>query len=158
MPTLYNCKHDGDQFRISKFDSDWNVESSYLLDATNCQCPAGHRPSCRHRDMLPKFIARNAVGTQWFFDHDRGGWVQGWKEEPSLDESVKAQVVEMKLYHELDHTHDDKQIAAYRQAVGLGQPSDLEANLSASNEELIAQAQPLDLRQPSPSPTIRRRV
>jgi len=26
--------------------------------------------------MLPKFIARGHVGDEWFFDFDRGGWVQ----------------------------------------------------------------------------------
>lgn len=84
MPTLYNCKHSGNQFRITKFTSDFEVEASYLLDATTCECPAGHRPTCRHRQMLLKFIARNAVDTEWFWDHDRGGWIQGWKEEPKV--------------------------------------------------------------------------
>lgn len=98
MTILYNCKHSGNQFRITKFTSDFEVEASYLLDATTCECPAGHRPTCRHRQMLPKFIARNAIDTEWFFDHDRGGWVQGWKEEPVLviqqynasDDTVKS--------------------------------------------------------------------
>lgn len=85
MVTLYNCKRSGDQYRITKFDSDWNPEASYLLDATTCECPAGHRPTCRHRQMLPKFIQREHISDNWFLDFDRGGWVQGWKEEPSLD-------------------------------------------------------------------------
>lgn len=80
--TLYNCKHvipnDGTgRYRITKFDSDMNVESSYLCTTSSCDCPAGVRPSCRHRDMLPKFLHRGYVGTEWFFDFDRGGWVQG---------------------------------------------------------------------------------
>ncbi len=78
MTFLYNCKHDGDQFRISKFNSeDMNVESSYLCTETECNCPAGVRPTCRHRSMLPKFIKRGYIGTEFFFDFDRGGWVQG---------------------------------------------------------------------------------
>lgn len=76
MTKLYNCRHDGDQFRITKFDTDMNVEASYLLNAHECECPASARDTCRHRQMLPKFIARGAVGTEWFYDHDRGGWVQ----------------------------------------------------------------------------------
>lgn len=32
--------------------------------------------------MLPKFIQREHIGDNWFLDFDRGGWVQGWKEEP----------------------------------------------------------------------------
>lgn len=83
MPSLYNCKHSGDRYRITKFTSDFEVEASYICDLHSCECLAGHRPTCRHRQMLPKFIARDAVGTSWFFDFDRGGWVQGWKEEPA---------------------------------------------------------------------------
>lgn len=86
MTSLYNCRHDGDIFRITKFDSDWNVEASYLCDLVACECPAGHRPSCRHRQMLPKFIQREHLGDEWFFDFDRGGWIQGASKdlEPSL--------------------------------------------------------------------------
>jgi hypothetical protein len=75
MPTLYNCHTDGDQYRITKFDSLGNVESTYLCSETECECPAGHRPSCRHRQMLPKFLERNAVNSFWFLDWDRKGWV-----------------------------------------------------------------------------------
>ncbi len=34
--TLYSCKHSGDQYRISKFDDDLNVQSSYLCTETEC--------------------------------------------------------------------------------------------------------------------------
>lgn len=77
MTTLYNCRHSSDQYRITKFDHNFDVESSYLCTATECECPAGHRHTCRHREMLPKFLQRDHVGDEWFFDYDRGGWVQG---------------------------------------------------------------------------------
>ncbi len=73
---LYSCHHSGDQYRISKFDDDMNVQSSYLCTETECDCPAGVRPICRHREMLPKFLQREHVGDDWWFDYDRGGWVQ----------------------------------------------------------------------------------
>ena len=73
---LYNCRHSGDQYRITKFDSDMNPQGSYLTSLEECECPAGVRPTCRHRTMLPKFIARQHVGDEWMFDYDRGGWVQ----------------------------------------------------------------------------------
>lgn len=77
MTALYNCRHSGDQYRISKFDGDtMNVESSYLTTLSECDCPAGVRDTCRHRTMLHKFLARNAVNTHWMYDHDRDGWVQ----------------------------------------------------------------------------------
>lgn len=79
MPFLYNCRHSGDEYRITKFDSHFNLEgdSSYTCTISECTCPAGHRPKCRHREMLPKFINRGYVGTNFFFDYDRGGWMQG---------------------------------------------------------------------------------
>lgn len=76
MTILYNCRHAGDQYRITKFDDHMNVESSYLTDGKECDCLAGVRPTCRHRQMLPKFIQREHVGDEWFLDYDRGGWVQ----------------------------------------------------------------------------------
>lgn len=76
MPILYNCRHAGDQYRITKFDDDMNVQSSYLCTIDECDCPAGSRNICRHRQMLHKFIGREHIGDEWFFDFDRGGWVQ----------------------------------------------------------------------------------
>lgn len=73
---LYNCRHAGDQYRITKFDEHMNVESSYTCTTDECDCPAGVRPTCRHRQMLPKFIQREHIGDEWFLDFDRGGWVQ----------------------------------------------------------------------------------
>ncbi len=75
MTTLYNCHTDGDQYRITKFDSLGNVESTYLCTVDECECPAGFRPSCRHRHMLPRFIAKEAVNSFWFYDYDRQGWM-----------------------------------------------------------------------------------
>jgi hypothetical protein len=75
MTTLYNCRHAGDQYRITKFDADLNVVSSYLCTTSECECPAGVRPTCRHREMLPRFIHREHIGDGWMLDHDRGGWV-----------------------------------------------------------------------------------
>lgn len=102
MTTLYNCMTDGDNYRITKFDDLGNPESSYLVDHETCQCPAGERHTCRHREMLPLFLKRNAVNTFWFYDFDRGGWVtnesapQALKSEPeSSYESVDEDNVEI---------------------------------------------------------------
>lgn len=94
MTTLYNCRHSGDQYRITKFDDSFNPESSYLCDLESCECPAGHRPTCRHRTMLPKFIERGHIGDGWLYDHDRNGWVHGpatfIDEASSIPESMWA--------------------------------------------------------------------
>src|SRR6266852_1679599 len=76
MTILYNCRHAGDQYRITKFNPEMNVESSYLCTLEECDCPRGPHPTGRHRQMLPQFIAREHVGDEWFLDFDRGGWVQ----------------------------------------------------------------------------------
>lgn len=75
MTALYNCRHDGDQYRITKFDADVNVISSYRCTTSECECPAGVRPTCRHREMLPKFLWREHVGGNWMLDYDRDRWV-----------------------------------------------------------------------------------
>lgn len=74
--SLYNCKSDGDQYRISKFTNDLDVEASYLTDGSNCDCPAGHRPVCRHRIMLSRLIAKNATAGQWFHNYENQQWIR----------------------------------------------------------------------------------
>lgn len=74
--TLYNCKSEIDGLgdfwhRITKFDDDMNVEASYKVTLAGCDCPAGKRPTCRHRKMLPNFIRARAVNTAMFYDFDR---------------------------------------------------------------------------------------
>jgi hypothetical protein len=69
--TLYNCHDAGDQYRITKF-VDGDVESSYICTHTECDCPAGIRPSCRHRQMLPQMLAANIVNSHYFWHFDYG--------------------------------------------------------------------------------------
>ena len=99
MTTLYNCHTDGDQYRITKFDALGNVESTYLCTETECECPAGFRQTCRHRQMLPKFLAREAVNSFWFLDWGRQGWVMNepttshdpmFKPAPPLPDGIQA--------------------------------------------------------------------
>jgi hypothetical protein len=68
--TLYNLRSDGDGYRITKFDNDLNVESSYLLSEHACECPAGHRSSCRHRQMLPHMLAAGLADSAGFYDFE----------------------------------------------------------------------------------------
>ena len=75
MTELYNCKDSGDQYRITKFDEDMNPLHSYLTTLTECDCPAGQRETCRHRQMLVHFLDRKRVNAPWFWDHERSGWV-----------------------------------------------------------------------------------
>lgn len=79
--SLYNCKCDGDQYRISKFTNDLDVEASYLVSNEECDCPAGHRPVCRHRIMLVRFIAKNATAGQWFHNYEHNQWIRATVDE-----------------------------------------------------------------------------
>ena len=81
MTTLYNLKSVPDgTFVITKWDDDMNVESSYVTSPSACECPQGHKPTCRHRKMLPIFQAKGAVDKNWFYCYDTHMWSQIWLE------------------------------------------------------------------------------
>lgn len=67
--TLYSLRTDGDQYRITKI-VDGEIESSYIANTRECECPAGHRASCRHRQMIPDMLARGILDSMWFWDFD----------------------------------------------------------------------------------------
>ena len=79
--SLYNAKRIEDAYRITKFTDDLEVEvgkdgkeSSYITSRSTCDCPAGVRDTCRHRQMLPSFIHHERINTSWFFDWDLHRW------------------------------------------------------------------------------------
>lgn len=67
---LYNLRSADGQWIVTKFDNDLNVESSYAVSESECACPAGSRPTCRHRQMLPKMLAVGAEDTPMFYNYD----------------------------------------------------------------------------------------
>ena len=76
MTSLYSLRStpkEGD-YIVMKFDPDYEVESVYALSAGECMCPAGHKPKCRHRTMLPLFLAHHHVDDGWFLDWDTRLW------------------------------------------------------------------------------------
>jgi hypothetical protein len=73
--SLYSVRSNGEaEFTITKFDNDLNPEATYALSLHECDCPAGHRPTCRHRQMLPIFLARDAVDSGAFYDFEGKQW------------------------------------------------------------------------------------
>lgn len=107
--SLYNCKEQGANYQVTKFTPDLEVESSYLTSTDSCECPAGHRHTCRHRQMLPLFEQKGATRGQWFLDFDRKTWVAAVTEE-ALEESVEALEQEAP---NLTATEIDERIANY---------------------------------------------
>ena len=71
--TLHASPQPG-EYIIQKFDTDYNVESVYALTLTECQCPQGHKPKCRHRQMLGMFIAHKHIGDGWFLQWENRMW------------------------------------------------------------------------------------
>lgn len=67
--TIYSLRTEDERYRITKI-VDGEVESSYLATEYECTCPAGPRPSCRHRQMIPEMIAMGICNTHWFWDFD----------------------------------------------------------------------------------------
>lgn len=68
---LYNLRSDtSGAYRITKF-VDGEAEGSYVVSNKTCECPAGPRPTCRHRQMLPTMLGRQLLDAPWFWDFDR---------------------------------------------------------------------------------------
>lgn len=98
---LYNLRSEGDHYIITKHDKDMEVVSSYHLRGTSavapeasysqpdgngmtCDCPQGHKGTCRHRKMFPMMLER--VDTGWMFDFDNTGqWFDPFGAETPRD-------------------------------------------------------------------------
>jgi hypothetical protein len=81
--SLYNCHRTSIGYRMTKWDDDLDIESSYELSTIQgrvlCPCFQGGKPSCRHRDMLAAFIKYKTVDTDLFYDYDRRKWARPLK-------------------------------------------------------------------------------
>jgi len=84
MQSLYNCKRiDEDHYRVTKFDNGFvpfqdheGRVSSYTCTLKDCECPQSHKPSCRHRKMLPFFIEEDHIDDNYFFCWDTHQWIK----------------------------------------------------------------------------------
>ena len=85
------------EFTILKFDRDFNLLSMYELTADSCVCPQGSRGKpCRHRKLLPEFIAKGHTNDGWFLDWDTRQWREPLAEgdEHSVPLSSNEQAIE----------------------------------------------------------------
>lgn len=67
------------QYKCLKFNDDLELEETYFLSEISsgvyvCGCPAGHRTTCRHRQMLGEFKKHNFVDTTWKYRFDQKQW------------------------------------------------------------------------------------
>lgn len=77
--TMYSCRDVGWGVRVVKWSDDLDVEAVYHLERRrggrySCECASSGRFSCRHREMVPLFIARDAMETGAFLDYDHAKW------------------------------------------------------------------------------------
>lgn len=87
---LYTIKSTSDStYSVAKFDSDLMLDGElYHVSEIGpgganmvCTCPAGGRPTCRHRQMLRLFQAENRVNSGWFYHFDKKQWVKPISED-----------------------------------------------------------------------------
>ena len=84
--TIYNIYHEPSGLTtICKWDDDLNVLETYDVSHQGCSCPAGSRPTCRHRQMLQLFQDMKRVDTNWFYNFDYKAWIR-----PMADEELDA--------------------------------------------------------------------
>src|ERR1017187_5811710 len=69
---LYNIKRGPHGYAIAKFDEALNLLAAYDTSAKSCSCPAGPRPTCRHRKMLPRMLGN--VDTDAFYCYETNVW------------------------------------------------------------------------------------
>lgn len=66
---VYNLRSSSLGYAITKW-VDGNPEGSYHTSYAECTCPAGSRPTCRHRQMLPQMLERNLLDSPLFWNFD----------------------------------------------------------------------------------------
>ena len=75
MSDLYLCRTHNNEYTITKLTADYEPIATYELSPRSCTCPAGFRPSCRHREMLPTFLAAGHVDDGTFYNYDLKTWL-----------------------------------------------------------------------------------
>lgn len=74
--SLYSCRAIPDGgYAMTKLDDDLNPEATYEVTNATCTCPAGPRPTCKHRGrLLTAFLLRNHVDDGWFLNDQNMMW------------------------------------------------------------------------------------
>lgn len=62
------------EYIVTKFDGDLEVQAVYSVSKSACSGPDGHRPKCKHREMLKLFLSAEHIDDGWFLDWDTRLW------------------------------------------------------------------------------------
>lgn len=83
---IYTVVQANNLFEVKKFDKDFNFLQQYFVtelgaDSANmiCTCPAGAKPTCRHRQMVRLFEAEGKLNTGEFYHFDKKKWLPALK-------------------------------------------------------------------------------
>lgn len=131
-------------FKITKLDSDYNVESTYLVTSRECTCPAGTRPSCRHRDMLHFFLDASHIDDGWMLDWSSRSWrkplCEDLREQPIHEQGTPVPpwddfpgIMIDPIEEGLLSTHPSSPEAAASAEIEVERPPLLEAPLAAAS-------------------------
>jgi len=124
---IYNLRSALDDYRITKFTSDLDVESSYIIGTNpphECECPAGVRPSCRHRQMLPHLLP--LVDTEFFWDFERrlcvdaSGFPSGFTVVPNAEPALTGLQEEQIL---MGFHNEPAKVEAISHSAACGRPA-----------------------------------
>jgi len=88
MPVLYSLRSSDGEWRITKFDEDLEMESSYIVSTDGCECPqwTSRERECRHMKMLPMMVER--ADSPWFFCYEDAQWYDPTGEALSCQSGV----------------------------------------------------------------------
>lgn len=90
---LYSIRSLSEGYMIAKFDNDFDIEATYEVSPFACSCPAfPRRQSCKHQDILAKFITREKVDSEWFYCRESDSWHNplGLESMPRIETSEPA--------------------------------------------------------------------
>lgn len=129
MSAVYKLRsHKLDNFIVTKFDDDFNIESYYEMTVSDgvvrCGCPAGAREICRHRQMFPDLLTR--LDTAWFLDFDTRQWV-----DPTGEASEAIGIVS---YVELPETSTPTEVAEAFSKLATPQRTTIEGNPTSESQ------------------------
>lgn len=62
-------------YTVTKFSPDLDPLEVYSTSAEGCTCPAGHAPTCRHRQILQAFLEADRVDSGWMVNWDKTEWI-----------------------------------------------------------------------------------
>ena len=77
MTQLYSIREERTDYLVSKFDKLLNHEHTYAVSKDGKGCDGehcAHRPSCKHRKLLPLFKQAGHISDGWMLDWDTRAW------------------------------------------------------------------------------------